>query len=158
MILTVRLVIDSPTNFIQSRLHLTIMNLVVKIFTNSNNLFGNPLHWTIFLLRKCIPDRIKIWRSCSQGINGFPLRQVKVGSFCFRAPVRRAGCGGLLVGTVCVRWCRWSTLLWPTAAFVSTFSRRHALKTHRISGKQVFLPFFLGGLTGSQLNSRFIDS
>jgi hypothetical protein len=31
-------------NFIQSRLQLTIINLIVKIFTNSSNLFGNPLY------------------------------------------------------------------------------------------------------------------
>jgi hypothetical protein len=92
-----RSIISAPTNFIQSRLHLAIINLTVKILTNSNNLFGNPLHWTIFLLRKCIPVRIKIWRSCSQGIDCFPLSQVKVGSFCFSASVRRVGCGGLLV-------------------------------------------------------------
>jgi hypothetical protein len=39
----------TPTNIIQSRRHLTTINLSVKILTNSNNLFGNPLHWTIFL-------------------------------------------------------------------------------------------------------------
>ena len=50
--------------FLQSRLHLVIINLSVKILTNSNNLFGNPLHWVIFLLSKCIPDRIEVRRSC----------------------------------------------------------------------------------------------
>jgi hypothetical protein len=41
--------------------------------------------------------------SGSQVIDCFPLSQVEVGSFCFSAPVRRAGCGGLLVSTDCVR-------------------------------------------------------
>ncbi len=30
-----------------------------EILTNFNNLFGNPLYWTIFLLCKCIPAHIK---------------------------------------------------------------------------------------------------
>ncbi len=64
---------------------------------NTNNLFGNPLYWTIFLLHKCIPALIKLGCHGSSSIYFFPLSQVKVGSFCFSAPVRRAGCGGLLV-------------------------------------------------------------
>ena len=71
----------APMNFIQSRLHLDIINIVVKILTNSKNLFGNPLHWVTFLLPKYIPSHIKIWRICSQVINSFPLTQVKVRSF-----------------------------------------------------------------------------
>ena len=128
---------SAPTNFIQSRLHLVIINLAVKILTNSNNLFGNPLHLTIFLLRKCIPARIKTWRSCSQGIDCFPLSQAKVGSFWFSAPVRRTGCGGLLVNTDCVRrrW-RWSVLLCATSDFVSTFSWLKTL--HEFPEKPVF--------------------
>ena len=49
----------------------------------------------------------------TQGIDCFPLSQVKVGSFCFNGPVRRAGCGGLLVSTDCVRWWRWCALCAP---------------------------------------------
>jgi hypothetical protein len=78
------------------------------------------------------------------------LSQIKVGSFWFRAPVRRAGCGGLLVSTDCVRrqWC-WSALLCATAAFAaffsSTFSRHCPENTERMSLKRnFFLPFFLG--------------
>ncbi len=75
----------------------------MKILTNSNNLFGNPLYWTIFLLRKCIPDLIKVGRRDSQNIHFCPLSQIKIGSFCFSVPVRSAGGGGLLVSTDCVR-------------------------------------------------------
>ena len=35
------------------------------------------------------------------------LDSFKVGSICLNAPVRRVGCGGLLVRTDCVRWWRW---------------------------------------------------
>ncbi len=126
---------------------LPIINLAVKILTNSNNLLGNPLYWTIFLLRKCIPALIKVGRRDSQRIHCCPLSQIKVGSFCFSAPVRRAGCGGLLVSTDCVRrrWC-WSALLWATAAFAaffsSTFSRHCPENTWRISWKSHFPSFF----------------
>ncbi len=139
----------------QSRLHLTNINLTVKILTNSYNLFGNPLHWTIFLLRKCIPTRIKIWLSCSQVIDCFPLNQVKAGSFCFSDPVNRAGCGGLLVNTDCVRWWRWCALLCATAVFTSTFLR-DALKTlDEFPGKASSLPFFfVGGSSVKALRSH----
>ncbi len=96
---TTRSIISAQTNFIQSRLHLAIIILTVKIPTNSNNLFGNPLYWTIFLLRKWIPTWIKIRRTCSQSFKCFPLNQVKVGSFGFSTPVSRDGCGSLLVST-----------------------------------------------------------
>jgi hypothetical protein len=76
-----RSIISAPTNFIQSRLQLAIINLTVKILTNSNNLFGDPLYWTIFLLRKCIPSLIKIGCCGSSSIYCFPLSQIKVGSF-----------------------------------------------------------------------------
>ncbi len=76
----------------------------------------------------------------------FPLSQIKVGSFCFIAPVGRTGCGGLLVSTDCVRrrW-QWSVLLCTTAAFTSTFSR-HTLKTlDEFPENSFFLPFFFVG-------------
>ncbi len=118
-------------------------HLSLRTDTHFHNLFGNPLYWNIFLLRKCIPDRVKImiWRSCSQGINCFPLSQVKVDSFCFRAPVRRAGCGGLLVNV--------------TADFDWTFSR-HVLKTlDELPWKASFSPFFLVGRTSiEELGSK----
>jgi hypothetical protein len=57
-----------------------------------------------FLLRIYTPALIKVGRRGSQSIHFCPLRQIKVGSFCFSDPVRRAGCGGLLVSTDCVRW------------------------------------------------------
>jgi CDP-diglyceride synthetase len=151
-----RSIIPAPTDPIHSRLHLDIINLVVKILTNSNNLFGNPLYWTIFLLCKCIPALIKVGRHGSQSIHFCPLSQIKVGSFCFSAPVRRAGCGGLLVNTDCVRWWwYWSALLCVTAAFaaflISTFSRHCPENTWRISLKiQFFYPFFFVG--NSQLS------
>jgi hypothetical protein len=134
-------IISAPTNFIQSCLHLAIINLAVKILTNSNNLFGNPLYWTIFLLRKCVPVLIKIGCCSSYSIYCFALSQIKVGSLCFMVPVGRSGCGGLLVSTDCVRrWWRWSALLWATATFVSTFSR-DVLKT--LTEFPVFLCVFL---------------
>jgi hypothetical protein len=111
-----RSIIPAPTDPIHSRLHLPIIiDLDVKILTNSNNLFGNPLYWTIFLLHQCIPSLIKVGRHGSQSINFCPLSQIKVGSFCFSGPVRRSGCGGLFVSTDCVRWrwC-WSALLCAT--------------------------------------------
>ncbi len=140
-----RSIISSPTNFIQSHLHLVIMNLTVKILTNSNNLFGNPLDWTIFLLRKCIPVHIKIWRNCSQVINCFPLSQVKVCSFCFRPLVRRDWCGGLIVSTVCVRRCHWSALLWPTDVSESSPRFRGDIPWKHIEFPEIkfFNPFFL---------------
>jgi hypothetical protein len=55
-----RSIISTPTNFTQSRLHLVIINLTVKI------------------------------------LYFFSLNQIKVGSFCFSAPVKSVGCGGLL--------------------------------------------------------------
>ena len=61
-----RCIISDQTNFTQCRLHLPIINLDVKILTISHNLFGNSLHWTIFLLWKYIPVRIQVWRWCSQ--------------------------------------------------------------------------------------------
>ncbi len=118
-----RSIIPVPTDPIHSRLHLVIINLTVKILTNANNLFGNPLYWTIFLLCKCIPALIKVGRRGSQNIHFCPLNQIKVSSFCFSAPVRGAGCGDLLVSTDCVRrrWC-WSTPLCSTAVFAVFFS------------------------------------
>ncbi len=142
-----RSIIPAPTDPIQSRLHLVIINLTVKILNNSNNLFGNPWYWTIFLLRKCILALIKVERHGSKSIHFCPLRHIKVGSFCFSAPVRRSGCGGLLVSTDCVRWrwC-WSALLCVTAAvavfFSSTFSRHCPENTWRISLKNQFFTLF----------------
>ncbi len=134
-------IIFAPTNFIESRLHLDII-LVVKILTNSNNLFRNPLHWTIFLLCICISTHTKIWRSCSQGLDCFSLSQVKIGSFCFSTPFRRAGCGRLLLSTDCVRRWRWCTLLCDTASFVSTFSRNTIKTLDEFPEKPVFYSFF----------------
>ena len=54
--------------------------------------------------------------------------QVKVGNFCFSPPVRRVGCGGLLVSNDCVRRWYWCVFLCTTAAFESMFSWRD-LKT-----------------------------
>ncbi len=157
-----RSIIPDPTDPIHSCLHLVIINLVMKILTNSNNLFQNPLSWTIFLLRKCIPVLIKVGRRGSQSIHFCPLSQIKVGSFCFSTPVRRVGCGGLLVSTDCVRrrWF-WSALLCVTAAFVSffssTFSRPYPENTWRKSLKsQFFYPFFLlGTLSWDTKKSRW---
>ena len=66
---------------VQCRLHFPIINLTVKILTNSNNLFGNLLYWTIFLLHNCIPGRIKVWRCRSEGMDSFALSQVDIGTF-----------------------------------------------------------------------------
>jgi hypothetical protein len=101
-----RSMISATTNFIQSRLDLDIINLTVKILTNSNNLFGNLLHWTIYLLCKCI---------FSPHQNAFAhqkdaFAQQKVGA------------------TDCVRRWNWCALLCVTDTFVSTFSR-DVLKT-----------------------------
>ena len=74
----------------------------------------------------------------------------------FPSPVRRAGCGGLLLSTDCVRWWRWCTLLCATAAFDSTFSR-HGGKHWRIFGKASFLPFFFGW-RGSQDEEVTVES
>ena len=98
--------------------------------------------------RKCIPALIKVGRPGSQSIHFCPLSEIKVGSFCFSAPVRRAGCGGLLVSTDCVRrrWC-WSVLLSATSAFASTFSRHCPQNTRRISfNSQFFVCLFATGL------------
>ncbi len=76
-----RSIISAPTNFIQSRLQIAIINLTVKILTNSNILFGNLLYSTIFLMFKCIPAFIKIGCWGFSSIYCFPLSQIKVGIF-----------------------------------------------------------------------------
>ncbi len=136
-----RSIISDPTNFIQSRRHLDIINLSVKVLTNSNNLFGNPLH-SVNHVVQIHSNHIKMRRCCSERIDCFPLSQVKIGSFSFSVPVRRVGCGGL-VSTDCVRWWLWCVYLCVTTAFGYILSR-YVLKT-RISRKASFTLFFLWG-------------
>ncbi len=68
------LVVSFPTNFVKSSPYFSITNLAVKILTNCHNLLRNPLYWPIFVLRKCIPHRVKVWRGCAHSITLFPLR------------------------------------------------------------------------------------
>ena len=80
-----------PTNFIQIRLHLAVINLGVKILEDSNNPFGNPFHWTIILMYKCIPDRIKYEVTVLRASTVFPWVRLRLVVF-------------VLVGQTCWVW------------------------------------------------------
>ncbi len=97
-----RSIISTPTNLIQCRLNLPIINLVVKILTNSNNLFGNgesiELNYLSSVQIHSRPDQSMTLLFTGHWL--FPLEsgswQVDVGRFFKSVLVRRPGCGVLL--------------------------------------------------------------
>jgi hypothetical protein len=72
----------------------------VREFIELNHLSTAQMHSSLFQNTTWLFGEHRLFSLSGQG-------RLRFGTFGFSAPVRRGGCGGLLVRTDCVRWWRW---------------------------------------------------